>query len=203
MEYDECKLTELVATRISHDLAGGIGSLGNMLDCMDVGENLDAEDKNILDNVAQSLSARQKFLRIAFGVETKSMSADDLRDICEKYLTTVGSRTYKITLKLKNIIPDLAKYICLCLMIGTEIVIKNASIEIEVNKKNIAIKVCSDSDLSATKINSYRQILEGKILDDGEASQLVHLIYLRKILGKDVPIKLDVVNVKESGFVIG
>lgn len=203
MGYDKCKLIELVATRISHDLAGGIGSLGNMLDCMDVGENLDAEDKNILDNVAQSLSARQKFLRIAFGVETKSMSADDLRDICEKYLATVGSRTYKISLIIKNIIPELAKYICLCLMIASEIVIKNAEIEIEVNKKNIAIKVNSDSDLSVTKIHSYNMILEGRQLDDGEASQLVHLIYLREILGENVPIVLNVPNEKQINLVIG
>jgi len=203
MEYSKSKLAELISTRISHDLAGGIGSLGNMLDCLESGENLEAEDKNILDNVAQSLSARQKFLRIVFGVETKSLSNDDLREICEKYLATVGSRAYKINLDLKNIVSDLAKYICLCVMIAAEIVIKNADIEIDVNKKNIAININSDSDLSATKIKAYQQILNGEILEDGLASQLVPLIYLREVLGANVPIKLNVPDEKNVSFIIG
>lgn len=203
MEYDKNKLAELIATRISHDLAGGIGSLGNMLDCIESGEVFEAEDKNILENVAQSLSARQKFLRVAFGVETKSLSNDELRDVCEKYLATAGSRAYKINLNLKNVVADLAKYICLCTMTAVEIVIKNANIEIEVNKNNITINISSDSELSATKIKAYQQILNGEILEDGVASQLIALIYLRELLGQNVPIKLNTLNEKNVNFVIG
>lgn len=203
MEYTACKLAELISTRISHDLAGGIGSLGNMLDCLDAGETLETEDKNILDNVAESLSARQKFLRVAFGVETKSISAEDLEAICTKYLATVGSRAYKINLHLSNTAPELAKYICLCTMCAAEVIIKNAETGISVTKNNIMINVVSDAKLSATKINAYKQILAGQPLDDGEASQLVHLIYLRELLGKDVPIKLETKDENSLSLVIG
>ena len=200
MPYDDCKLAELIATRISHDLAGGIGSLSNMLECLETGETLQEEDKNILDNVAESLKARQQFLRTAFGVSTKSIGIDDLRELCEKYLATVGSRAHNINLSLKNAIPELAKYICLCLMSAAEIVIKSADIEIDVNKKNIIVRVVSDSKLSTAKITAYERILSDDLPDDGEASQLVALIYLRKILGTDVPFKLQQEN--ENSFVL-
>lgn len=191
MQYNDCKLAELIATRISHDLAGGIGSLSNMLECLESGENLLAEDKNILDNIAESLKARQQFLRIAFGVSTKSVSVAELQELCEKYLATIGSHAHKINLSLKNVVSELAKYICLCLMCAAEIVIKGANIEIEVNKNNIIVKVNSEAKLATAKITSYKQILSGDFPDDGEASQLVALIYLRKILGSEVPFALQ------------
>lgn len=203
MEYTDYKLAELVATRISHDLAGGIGSLSNMLDCLETGENLQEEDKNILDNVAESLKARQQFLRIAFGVSTKSLNIDDLSEICKKYLVTVGSHSHKISLSLKNAAPELAKYICLCVMIAAEIVIKNADIEITVNKSNITIKVGSEAKLATPKTAAYEQILAGKTLDDGESSQLVALIYLRKILGDEVPFKMQIPDENSFSLTIG
>lgn len=191
MQYDDCKLSELIATRISHDLAGGIGSLFNMLECLEAGENLLAEDKNILDNVAESLKARQQFLRVAFGVSTKSISVDELQNLCDKYLATVGSRTYEISLQLKNAVPELAKYICLCVMCASEIVIKGAQIVIDVNKDNMIVKVISDAKLAEGKILAYKNILAGILPDDGEASQSVALIYLRKILGEEVSFNIQ------------
>lgn len=200
MQYDECKLAELIATRISHDLAGGIGSLSNMLECLEAGENLLEEDKNILDNVAENLKARQQFLRVAFGVATKSLSAEELQELCEKYLSTIGSRTYEIKLNLKNAVSELAKYICLCVMCASEIVIKGADIEVEVNKNNIIVSVISKAKLATAKIAAYKQILKDRLPDEGEASQLVALIYLHKVLGGDVPFKIQ--DDTENSFVL-
>lgn len=200
MQYDDCKLAELIATRISHDLAGGIGSLSNMLECLEAEENLLKEDKNILDNVAESLKARQQFLRVAFGVSTKSISVEELQNLCEKYLLTIGSHAHKINLSLKHAVPELAKYICLCVMCAAEIVIKDAEIEIEVNKNNIIVKVSSSSKLATAKITSYNKILAADLPDDGEASQLVALIYLRKTLGTEIPFKIQ--NESENSFIL-
>ena len=55
MSYDSCRLAELISTRISHDLAGGIGSLDNLIDCLEEGAPVDAEDKKILDKNTQDL----------------------------------------------------------------------------------------------------------------------------------------------------
>ena len=75
MSYETSKLAELISTRISHDLAGGIGSVGNLIDCLETGEPLEAEDKKILDKTAKDLRSRQKFLRIAFGIGAKEFSS--------------------------------------------------------------------------------------------------------------------------------
>lgn len=204
MSYNSCKIAELIATRISHDLAGGIGSFDNMLECLEAGEIFEEEDKKILEKTAKDLRARQQFLRIAFGVSTKSLSVEEIKKLCDEYTMTVGSHNYKTNLVLKNAVPELAKYICLCVMIANELVIKNADVEIEVNKNNIIIKINSDSKLSETKINSYQQIINNdKIDDDGHASQIVQLIYLRELLGSDVPFNFQIISEQSVNFIIG
>ena len=203
MPYDSCKLAELISTRISHDLAGGIGSLDNLIDCLEENVPVDAEDKKILDKTAKDLRARQKFLRIAFGIGTKALSTDDLKSLCLEYLQTIGASSRNISLSFKNIASELAKYICLCVMTAVEVAIKNTAVEIDVNKNNIIIKIASENKLSEAKLASYQQILEGKVLDDGDASQLIALIYLRELLGADVPMKLNVSAENNAELIIG
>ena len=203
MSYSSCKIAELISTRMSHDLAGGIGSLYNLIDCLEVGEPLDAEDKNILDKTAKDLRARQKFLRIAFGVSTKSFSAEEIEKLCSDYLVSVGSQSRNISLNLKNTVPELAKYLCLCVLTAVEVAIKDAIIEIDVNKDNILINIAAESKLSEDKINAYKHILAEQDIEETEALQVVQLIYLREILGKDVPISINTTDEKSAIFVIG
>ncbi len=197
MSYNSYKLAELISTRISHDLAGGIGSLDNLIDCLEEGEPLEAEDKKILDKTAKDLRARQKFLRVAFGIGAKEFSTQEFNGLCQDYIITTGSQSRNISLTIKNIMPDLAKYMCLCVLIAVEITIKDANIIIDVNKNNISIKIDSTAQLAIAKIEAYKQILNNEILDDRDALQLIQLIYLREILGNDVPISL---NTKEQNF---
>ena len=93
--------------------------------------------------------------------------------------------------KLCRRIVKLAKYICLCVMCASEIVIKGAQIVIDVNKDNMIVKVISDAKLAEGKILAYKNILAGILPDDGEASQSVALIYLRKILGEEVSFNIQ------------
>ena len=57
--------------------------------------------------------------------------------------------------------------------------------------------------LAEAKLESYQQILEGKTLDDGEASQLIQLIYLREILGSEIPVKMTNLGETSAEFIIG
>ena len=62
MLYSSTEVTELVCTRISHDLIGNIGAMSNGLEILGgEGEVIDDETKNILQTAVDILKYRQKF----------------------------------------------------------------------------------------------------------------------------------------------
>lgn len=185
------ELAEMISTRISHDLIGNIGALSSALELLRENNNeLDEGSLDILNTASTTLKARQTFFRIAFGLDTKSIDAQELDKICQDYLASVGSRAYPLTLELNGASPDLAKFFCLCVMIGAEVCVRGGNIAISVSKKNMIIDVTSDYPLSASKIGIYQDILQN-ILPSDNVSQYVQLIYLRELLGNDVAMHLS------------
>ena len=184
------ELAEIISTRISHDLIGNIGALSSAMELIKENNNeLDEETFKIIQTAEQTLKARQKFFRITFGLDTKSLKSEELYDICQSYLSTVGSKPYPITLELTGISAELAKFLCLGVMIGAEVCIRGGNINIIVDKNNMIIRVKSDYNLSAGKITEYQNILNN-IRPQDNVSQYVQLIYLRELLGKDVAMRL-------------
>ncbi len=184
------ELAEIISTRISHDLIGNIGALSSAIELIKENNNeLDEETLKIIRTAEQTLKARQKFFRITFGLDTKSLKSEALYDICQSYLSTVGSKLYPITLELKGISAELAKFLCLGVMIGAEVCIRGGNINIVVDKNNMIIRVKSDYNLSSSKITEYQNILNN-IRPQDNISQYVQLIYLRELLGKDVAMHL-------------
>lgn len=184
------ELAEIISTRISHDLIGNIGALSSAMELIKENNNeLDEETFKIIQTAEQTLKARQKFFRITFGLDTKSLKSEELYDICQSYLSTVGSKPYPITLELTGISAELAKFLCLGVMIGAEVCIRGGNINIIVDKNNMIIRVKSDYNLSAGKITEYQNILNN-IRPQDNVSQYVQLIYLRELLGKDVAMHL-------------
>lgn len=184
------ELAEMISTRISHDLIGNIGALSSALELLRESNNeLDEGTLGILNTASFTLKARQTFFRIAFGLDTKSIDAQELNKICQDYLATVGSRVSPITLELNSASPDLAKLFCLCVMIGAEVCVRGGNIAISVSKNNMIIDVKSNYPLSAPKIGVYQNLLQNIIPQDN-VSQYVQLIYLRELLGNDVAMRL-------------
>ena len=190
METKPTQLAELVCTRISHDLIGNIGALSNILEMLpEMDGKLEPEDCKLMETAVQTLSARQQFFRLAFGCDTSAIDALKLRKICQDYLHTVGNRSFPLDFECNNMSTQMAKVLCLCLMIGAEVCLRGGHIKVDVGQK-IKVTVCSESPLAIAKIKIYEQILQGVELSENPA-QFVQLIYLRTFLGNDVPLKID------------
>ena len=83
MELSKTELSELICTRISHDLIGSIGAVSSALELIeeDSGQ-LDEDTKSILQTGTNTLISRKKFFRVAFGTDTKKMQIADLEKLC-------------------------------------------------------------------------------------------------------------------------
>lgn len=186
----DIELAELICTRISHDLIGTMGAISGALELIEADNNiLDDVTSDILHTGIHTLKARQKFFRVAFGLETKQISTEEINIICNDYLETIGNKNNKIVLKLNKITPEIGKIICISVMIAAEIFIKGGEITIDFNTDNMTINAYSDYKLSETKIQSYKDIIaKNKGIEN--ASQYVQLIYLQKILGNSVPLTI-------------
>lgn len=190
MELSKTELTELVCTRVSHDLIGSIGAVSSALELIEEdGGQLEEDTKNILQTGANTLIARQKFFRVAFGLDSQKMQLSDLVVLCEEYLKTIGSKDNPIKLKLQKVSGELAKIVCVCVMIAAELYIKSGEISISVSADNMKVHAISDFKLAASKIAAYQKILVGEKIEDN-VSQYAALYYLKALLGKNVLVTL-------------
>ena len=203
MDNQQTLLADLVCTRISHDMVGNIGAIAAALELSEDGDQcvLDKDAQNILTAASETLKVRQKFFRVAFGTDTTKITAAELKQLGDDYLNTLGNRAAKLDFECNNISADLAKIICLCLMIGAEVCIKGGHINIHIGRGKLAVSTQSDYKLAASKIESYQAILAGKT-DIENASQFVQLIYLRELLSRDVPISLKAAE-NQMDLIIG
>ena len=191
MINNNTELAEMISTRISHDLIGNIGALSSALELMkENNDELDEGTRSIINTATNTLKARQTFFRIAFGLDTKNIETEELKNICQDYLSTFGSRAYPLSLELLGISSSLAKFVCLSVMIGAEVCIRGGNIKVSVNQNNMTISVKSEYNLSAPKIEVYKNILQD-IRPQDNISQDVQLIYLRELLGQDVAMKIN------------
>lgn len=190
MDNAKTELAELVCTRISHDLIGNIGAFNNIMEILS--ENncaIEQDDFNVLATAASTLSARQQFFRIAFGQETTAIAPDKLRQICRDYLAVAGNRAYALDFECNNMAPEMAKILCLCLMIGAEVCLRGGHIKVQVGRQ-VVVETTSQTALSEPKIAIYKQILQGQKPAEN-AAQFVQLIYLRELLGTKAAITLE------------
>lgn len=191
MIYNNIELSEMVCTRISHDLIGNIGALSSALELLgDNNNELDADTRNIISTAAYTLKARQSFFRVAFGLATKNIENSELLDLCQNYLNTIGNRSTPLTVEMNGVTPELSKLACLSIMTAAEVCIRGGHITISINKNNMVIDVRSQYKLSQNKLDIYAGILQN-IYPQDNISQYVQLIYLKEILGQEVAMRLD------------
>ena len=203
MNKQKTFLANLVCTRISHDMVGNIGAIAAAIELATEDNHcvLDADARHILTSATDTLKTRQRFFRIAFGLDSVSTSPQELSKLCQDYLNTLGNRANKLDFECNNISPELAKIICLSLMIGAEICIKGGHIKIHIGGGKLTITTSSDYKLASAKISAYEALLNDQ--DNIEnISQFVQIIYLKQLLGEDVPIAMQHTE-KQCQFVIG
>ena len=69
------KLSQIICTRISHDLIGNIGAVSNAVELLEEGDMDFMDDiKSILQVSSEVLSSRLKFFRLAYGLDNSNIN---------------------------------------------------------------------------------------------------------------------------------
>lgn len=155
-------ITELVCTRISHDLIGNIGALGNAVELLEDGDNdFLPEIKAMLKLSSTVLNGRLKFFRMAFGRTNANLESPEIvSKTCMDYIKTLNPH-YPVSLTLTpiNQQSELNRALMLAVMAAADIIIKGGNITITADSKQIAAKVDSPAPLSQTKIDDIQNII--------------------------------------------
>ncbi len=117
-------LSELLLTRFTHDLAGGVGAVMN--GCELISESMDDKDflteaVKVLNSSAQSVAARMRFFRLAFGTESSDFSLPNATDITRKYTDTLNGIALKWEPEGKEDYVLVRLTMILCLIAGSAI----------------------------------------------------------------------------------
>lgn len=194
-------VTELICTRISHDLIGNIGAVSNAVELLEEGDMDFLDDiRSILKTSSQVLSARLKFFRMAFGLVNANLEDKSLVvKTTEDYLKTIGNQNFPIKLETGDFSPASAKIFMVCAMIMADILIKGGNIKIG-EESGLFYALVSAPKLAGQKVAVLTSILSG---DEAECSaQYAPVFYLRQLTGAS-PVKIKVADEENFGFVIG
>ena len=194
-------LSEVLATRLSHDLIGNIGAVANAVELLNEGDEDDKEDiSNILNFSSKVLTKRLKFFRLCFGLSNATVkSMNELQQITEGYLQTLGNPNYPISLKLNIENFNIHKLVMPSIMMMADIIIKGGEIKVTQTESSLIIEPVSDFNLDSSKLKNINNILIGKDVEDNNPSSYAPLFYLLSYLnGSGVNVSL-----KENKLVIG
>lgn len=185
------ELSELICTRISHDLIGNIGAVANAVELMDEDPEAIDDAKPILSISSKVLTARLKFFRLAFGLNNTGVKTTaEIIKQSEEYIATIGSHTSPIKLNFNFSTPALYKIVMLGIMIMADVFIRGGELNIAETANGLTITADSQSALSSGKLAVMQEVLTGKMPAENPA-QSAPLIYMMRLLN-DTPVKITV-----------
>lgn len=185
------ELSELICTRISHDLIGNIGAVANAVELMDEDPEAIDDAKPILSISSKVLTARLKFFRLAFGLNNTGVKTTaEIIKQSEEYIATIGSHTSPIKLNFNFSTPALYKIVMLGIMIMADVFIRGGELNIAETANGLTFTANSQSTLSAGKLAVMQEVLTGKMPAENPA-QSTPLIYMMRLLN-DTPVKITV-----------
>lgn len=185
------ELSELICTRISHDLIGNIGAVANAVELMDEDPEAIDDAKSILSISSKVLTARLKFFRLAFGLNNTGVKTiAEITAPAEEYIATVGSRTAPIKLNFNISTPALYKIVMLGIMVMSDVFIRGGELSISETVNGLTFTADSQSALSAGKLAVMQKVLNAEIPAENPA-QSAPLIYMMRLLN-DTPVKITI-----------
>lgn len=198
---NKINISELVCTRISHDLIGNIGAFANAVELLeDDDDEFMAEIKSTLKMSSDTLTARLKFFRMAFGLNNASLEQNDLvAKTINDYIKTLNP-AYPIKLNIKQLTPKFNRMIMLAAMSGADVLIRGGEVAITSNDNEFCLLI-SGSNFAKTKIEAIIGICNN-IIPNENLSLYAPLFYLQELLekiGKKISLKFDeVLEIKMS-----
>ena len=187
---NEVFLSEVIATRLSHDLIGNIGAVNNAVELLNEGDEDDKDDiRNILNFSSDVLSKRLKFFRLCFGLSNASVkSIDELYKITSDYLSTLGNPSQPIQLILEIETPSIYKVVMPAIMLMADTLIKGGKVIVKQNAVGIHVDVLSDATLNVHKFSEIDLILAGQEMTDNP-SVYAPLYYMMAYLDEGIEIR--------------
>ena len=176
---DNMFLTEIIATRLSHDLIGNIGAVSNAVELLKEGDENDLDDvNNILEFSSSVLAKRLKFFRLCFGMSNASVKdLDELKKIVSEYLETIGNPNYKIAYKQDISTQKIYKFIMPSVMMMADVIIKGGEIVVKQTDNALMIEVNSSEKLNISKLEDIKKILNNQEVNEN-ISSFAPLYYL-------------------------
>jgi len=200
MTTNKANVSELICTRISHDIIGNIGAVANAVELLEEGDMDFLDDiKSILKVSSSVLSARLKFFRMAFGLNNSNLEdINTVKSVTEAYLKTLGNSNYPINIDLELKSADFCRIAMLVIMILADVIIKGGKIEArEIDTGFVAI-IHSENNLSVEKINNIKNILQNNNIEG--MAQYAPVVYLQKVLNNDK--KVHIIEENTFGLII-
>ena len=198
---DNTQLSQIICTRISHDLIGNVGALSNALELLEDGDTDFFDDiKKILSVSSKVLSARMRFFRMAFGLENAALNDNTTVFAAIKdYLNTLGNMSYAYNFAAENTLPQHNRAILISSMILADLLVKGGEIKTCFENNSLWMAATSEFALSEVKMKAIKDILSGSDAYDNDA-QYAHIICLREFYGRQGQVKL--VDCREKNIVL-
>lgn len=193
MSNSNVYLSELIATRLSHDLIGNIGAVSNAVELLNEGDEDDKEDiSNILNFSSKVLSKRLKFFRLCFGLSNAAVkSLDELITVSNDYLSTLGNPNFPIVADFKISTPKVYKLVMPAVMMMADTIIKGGKITITETEEALLIQPSSPATLNQTKFDNINYILNGGKPEENPSSYAPLIYLLEYLKGSGVQVQLN------------
>ncbi|MDD4556853.1 MAG: hypothetical protein PHE89_05975 [Alphaproteobacteria bacterium] len=186
------EISELVCTRISHDLVGNIGAVSNAVELLEDGDMDFLDDiKNILKSSSFILASRMKFFRMIFGANNANLDNLDLvKKTTADYIKTICGN-YDVTMELELQDGRFSKVAMLCVMIVADTFVRGGQIIIK-QKEDRLIVSSENKSMLKDKVFIIKEVINDRISES--LAQYAPILYLKEIL------KETKYSVKTSGI---
>lgn len=181
---DKINISELVCTRISHDLIGNIGAFANAVELMEDDDGEFLEDiKNTLKISSAVLNARLKFFRMAFGLQNTNLeNMDIVKKTTADYLQSLNLG-HPIKADINVISSPFNRAVMLACMCAAETIVRGGTVKVSSTRQAVIVSALSDAPLAESKIAAMQAVLDGETPEN--ISQYAPLFYLAKILADE------------------
>ncbi|MDR1694176.1 MAG: hypothetical protein LBR70_03170 [Lactobacillaceae bacterium] len=194
------EISELVSTRISHDIIGNVGAVSNAVELLEEDDlEFIGEIKSILKTSSFTLSARMKFFRMAFGLNNANLDNLELVEKTLKdYIQTIGGNNNQVQVNISLDDGTFSKIALLSAMIAGDTFIRGGTISIK--QEGGALAVYSDNNsLMKDKVFIIKEVMNGNIND--ALAQYAPILYLKNIL-ENSGCRLSVAKSEKLEFII-
>ncbi len=189
------QISQVVCTRISHDIVGNVGAVANALELFEDDDNDFFEDiKKILGVSSRVLAARMKFFRMAFGLENAALkNSETVFASITDYLRTLSGEAGKISFEAENIMPEHNRILMQAVMMIADLMPYGGQIKCCYENERLWVAANCARGYSQDKISAVKSIISGSKDFDADA-QYAHILSLMEETKDENKMKLMTID---------